>query len=253
MKWEKKGLVYGPRNERSWAWNSAMTPTPVQPDPDVIRVYAGFRDEAGSAGSGLSTWTRGSRRGCSGCPPSRSWISAARARSTTTASFSATWSGTKSGCTCSTLDFQLVARAKFLAFSGLAISSDNGTTFERFSAAPVMDRADEGFYIRAVHSVRVENGTWRSGMRPGTVGRPSPAKPYPQYHIRYLETRAVGPLPASGARCVEVRPPEYRIGRPRVYRFRERHMMRLYPRHDHGRIPGGLCRVIRRPSLGAQG
>ena len=47
MKWVKKGLVYGPNGESSWAKHSALTPTPILVDEETIRVYAGFRDEDG--------------------------------------------------------------------------------------------------------------------------------------------------------------------------------------------------------------
>lgn len=225
MKWEKKGLVYGPRNERSWARHSALTPTPIRLDADVIRVYAGFRDEAGVSRIGFVD--------VAAREPTR----VLRVSAAPVLDIGSPGAFDDNGIILGDVvrheerlfmfyvGFQHVARAKFLAFSGLAISSDNGATFERFSAAPVMDRADEGLYIRAVHSVCVENGTWRVWYAAGNGWETIAGKPYPQYHIRYLEARAAGPLPASGARCVDVQVPEYRIGRPRVYRFRERYMM----------------------------
>ena len=47
MKWIKKGHIYGPSGRISWAKHSALTPTPVLINEDIIRVYAGFRDENG--------------------------------------------------------------------------------------------------------------------------------------------------------------------------------------------------------------
>ena len=52
----------------------------------------------------------------------------------------------------------LAKKVKFLAFSGLAISSDL-EMFNRVSDVPILDRTDLGLFINAIHSVvAVENG-----------------------------------------------------------------------------------------------
>ena len=56
--------------------------------------------------------------------------------------------------------FQLVQKAKFLAFSGLARSAD-GESFSRVSSTPVLDRSDEGRFIRAIHCVQPTDEGWR--------------------------------------------------------------------------------------------
>ena len=46
MKWEKKGLIYCPDGSSKWARHTVITPTPILLN-DVIRIYAGFRDDQG--------------------------------------------------------------------------------------------------------------------------------------------------------------------------------------------------------------
>src|SRR3546814_3478575 len=57
--------------------------------------------------------------------------------------------------------FQRVARAKFLAFTGLAVSTDGGDHFRRVQGTPILDRAPGRSTIGAVHSAIHEDGRWR--------------------------------------------------------------------------------------------
>ena len=46
--------------------------------------------------------------------------------------------------------------------SGLAISKDNGKTFERYSKAPIIDRTDlEPYTILVISCIIIEDGIWR--------------------------------------------------------------------------------------------
>src|SRR5205814_456662 len=49
--------------------------------------------------------------------------------------------------------YQLAPKVKFLVFGGLAVSSNGGDSFERYSRAPVCDRTDEELYFRVIHSM----------------------------------------------------------------------------------------------------
>jgi hypothetical protein len=121
--------------------------------------------------------------------------------------------------------FQLVAKAKFLAFSGVALSIDGGHRFTRLSEAPVLDRADGQTTIGAIHSAYFEGGRWRIWYASGNDWEIIDGRPFPQYHIRYVEAADLLALPRGGRLCVDVRGDEYRIGRPRVYRIGGRYHM----------------------------
>lgn len=160
MAWHKRGLVFAPSG-LSWASHTALTPTPIVLDNGSLRVYAGFRDDAGVSRIGWADldpadptrvigWSREpaldvGRPGCfddNGVILGDVVLTGNRLRMYY-------------------VGFQLVAGGKFLAFTGVAESTDGGNSFTRVSDAPCMDRSTEGLYIRAVHAVRQEAGRWR--------------------------------------------------------------------------------------------
>lgn len=54
--------------------------------------------------------------------------------------------------------FQLGHKIRHYNFGGLAISEDNGQSFKRVSRAPILDRSDEGLFVRAGQSIALANG-----------------------------------------------------------------------------------------------
>ncbi len=84
--------------------------------------------------------------------------------------------------------FQRVAKAKFLAFTGLAISTDGGDHFRRMQETPILDRAPGRSTIGAVHSAIHEDGRWRLWYAVGDDWEIIGGQPFPRYHIRYAET-----------------------------------------------------------------
>lgn len=218
MKWEKKGLIYCPDGTYSWAKHSALTPTPVLLENGVIRVYAGFRDDAGVS--------RISFVDVDANNPSK----VVTISKTPVLDVGEPGAFDDNGVILGDLvkfgkelrmyyvGFQLVQKAKFLAFTGLAISKDGGESFERVSKAPILDRSDEGLYIRAVHSALFDAGVWKTWYAVGDKWAFIDGKPYPSYHIRYLESTDGVHFPSTGKICILPQGNEYRIGRPRVYK-----------------------------------
>lgn len=227
MKWNKKGLVYAPPFDGSWKDNSALTPTPILINNATIRVYAGFRDKEGISRIGYVD------------------LNAENPQKIIKISERPVLDIGKPG----TFDdnglilgdvffvgknlymyyigFQLVKRAKFLAFTGLAISNDSGETFIRYSDAPVLDRSKEAFIDRTIHSVHYENGKVRIWYALGSGWEFIDNKPYPQYEINYCESDSFFKFPDKGISCIKNNSTngEYRIGRPRVYKIKEMFLM----------------------------
>ncbi|MGC2781416.1 MAG: hypothetical protein WA418_37840, partial [Bradyrhizobium sp.] len=100
---------------------------------------------------------------------------------------------------------------------GLAIGDSACQSFVRHSAAPILDRADEGLFIRAVHSVCHEGGVWRAWYSAGRAWQMIGELPYPCYEIRYAESADGVHFPSQGISCLAPQGREYRIGRPRVF------------------------------------
>lgn len=225
MKWIKKGLIYGPDGSQSWAENSALTPTPILINPNTIRVYAGFRDKQGVSRIGFVDVDANN-------PSIMKRIS-----ETPVLDIGEPGAFDDNGVILGDIveykhklymyyvGFQLVKKAKFLAFTGLAISLDGGDTFERFSNAPVLDRSNDEIFIRAIHSVIIEGGVWKIWYAAGDSWEWINDSPYPKYHIRYLESPDGIKLDQESALCVDVEGAEYRIGRPRVYKRQDKYLM----------------------------
>lgn len=218
MAFRKLGLVYDAACHRSdWADNSALTPTPVVLPDGRLRVYAGFRDAAGT-----------SRIGWVDLDPATLAVTAVSARPALDIG--------RPGCFDDNgvilgdiqldgdrllmfyVGFQLVKKAKFLAFTGLAESRDGGDTFQRVSESPVLDRAPRQSTIGAIHSVIRDGDRWRLWFAQGDDWEIINGIPYPQYEICHSETRDLLEIPRGSVKCVRNRGLEYRIGRPRTYR-----------------------------------
>lgn len=225
MNWKKLGLVFSQDGSVEWRRNSALTPTPILLKPDVIRIYAGFRDDQGISRIGYvdvdsqdPTRVIGVSerpvldRGRDGCFDDNGVIMGDVVRD-----------GDR--LRMYYVGFQLVKRAKFLAFTGLAESTDSGETFQRVSEAPVLDRSIEGNTIRAIHTALYEDGVWKIWYAVGDDWQTIEGVQYPKYNIWYAESADGRSFPAKGALCVDVRDDEYRIGRPSVYKTASGYMM----------------------------
>lgn len=225
MKWSKFGHVFSSVESNDWKKNSALTPTPILLNEAVIRVYAGFRDEEGVSRIGYvdvdsqdPTKVLGVSdvpvldRGRNGCFDDNGVILGDVFR-------------------CGEVlrmyyvGFQIVKRAKFLAFTGLAESTDGGETFSRVSEVPVMDRAENGTTIRAIHSVLFEDNIWKVWYAVGDSWTSINDKDYPNYNIWYTESSDGRTFNQEELLCVDVEGDEYRIGRPSVYKVKDKYYM----------------------------
>jgi predicted GH43/DUF377 family glycosyl hydrolase len=227
LTWIKKGLVFETARHGvgDWMRHSALTPTPYRIDDDLIRVYAGFRDNDGVSRIGYvdvradnpTAVVRVSTKpvldiGRDGCFDDHGMHLGDIV-------------DTPEGLHMFYVGFQRVAKAKFLAFTGLAISNDGGQCFRRVQETPLLDRASGRSTIAAVHSVIRENGHWRIWYAVGDDWEIIDGRPFPRYHIRYAETDDLQSIPHEDHVCLLPQGSEYRIGRPRVYRLGNGYVM----------------------------
>ena len=227
FEWTKQGLVFETARHGVGGWmrHSALTPTPYRIDNELIRVYAGFRDADGVSRIGYvdvqadnpASIVRVSaepvldlRRG--GCFDDNGVILGDIVDA-------------PGGLHLFYVGFQRVAKAKFLAFTGLAVSTDGGDHFRRVQETPILDRAPGRSTIGAAHSVIYENGRWRIWYAAGDDWEIIGQQTFPRYHIRYVETADLGAIPRDDLVCLLPRGSEYRIGRPRVYRLGGKYVM----------------------------
>jgi hypothetical protein len=227
FEWKKRGLVFETARHGVGGWmaHSALTPTPYRLNDELIRVYAGFRDAAGVSRIGYvdvraddpTVIVRVGAEpvldiGRDGCFDDNGVILGDVV-------------DTPDGLHMFYVGFQRVAKAKFLAFTGLAVSSDGGEHFQRVQETPILDRAPGRSTIAAVHSVIRENGRWRLWFAVGDDWETIDGRPFPRYHIRHVETDDLCAVPGEDDICLLPQGSEYRIGRPRVYRLGEGYVM----------------------------
>lgn len=241
MKWKKKGLVYTPPLDGSWRDNSALTPTAFLLDDNTIRNYVSFRDTQGIGRIGYidvnahnpSEVLKISEKpvldiGKDGMFDDNGVILGDLIR-------------VKDAIYMYYVGFQLVNKSKFLAYSGLAISSDNGETFQRVKNTPILDREDEALYIRAIHSVIYEKNIFKIWYATGSGWEKINDIDYPQYDINYLESKDGINFKNTGIKCIEndKNNLEYRIGRPRVYKSNNQYIMNFTYGTTDGRYIAG--------------
>jgi len=225
MKWEKLGLVWSPEGKVLWATNSALTPTPIEMGDGRIRVYSGMRDDEGVSRIGwcdvddrdptriLGFSTRPALDvGRPGCFDDNGVILGEVVRRADELHLYY-------------VGFQLVKKAKFLAFTGLAISTDGGDTFMRQSECPILDRGPGGEFFRAIHTVAEVDGTSRYWCGEGNRWQNIAGTDYPSYGVTSVDSTSGISFPRASTIAIEPRPGEYRLGRPRVMRDREQWVM----------------------------
>jgi len=246
MPWIKKGLIYTPSGKSDWRHSSALTPTPLLIDDDTIRVFTGFRDPNGISRIGYvdvsstdpSRLLRLSEEpvlelGQAGCFDDNGMILGDLIR-------------VGNEIRMYYVGFQIADQVKFLAFSGLALSRDGGDSFERHSQAPILDRSDEGLFIRAIHSVQYEHGRYRIWYAADDGWENIDGTPYPRYHIMYADSDDGIHFAAQGTPVIlpDKNNQEYRIGRPRVYKRNDRYIMNFTYGTIDGRYQAGQATSI---------
>jgi predicted GH43/DUF377 family glycosyl hydrolase len=226
MKWRKGGLIYCPDGSSIWARHTALQPTPLLLNDSTIRIFVGFRDDTGVARVGfVDVDARDPGRvlhvshdpvldiGQPGAFDDNGVVPCAVVRR-------------DEGLFLYYAGYQIPSRVKFIAFSGLAISTDEGNSFTRHSTVPVLERTPEELYFRAAHTVLRENGRWRVWYGGGNSFIEEAGRQVPVYDVRYLESPDGIDFPKKGTRCITFSDPaEYRIGRPFVLHTHGRYRM----------------------------
>ncbi len=218
MKLEKKGCIYCPDGHNGWDVDTFMTPHAMLVNNEVIRIYGGVRDN-----SGISRITYID-------------VSAQNPGKIVNIADKVILDIGEPGCFDDNgvilgdvikvnnklymyyVGFQHVQKVKFFAFSGLAISENQGETFYRYSQTPILDRSNTGRFGRCIHTVLYENNIFKCFYAVINDWKYINNIPYPVYDIWYTESGDGMVFPkGDNCFCVGTKGNEYRIGRPKVY------------------------------------
>lgn len=225
MKWEKKGLIFNPQGKLGWATQSALQPTPILIDENRIRIYCGLRDEHGVSrvgwvdvdSSNPSIVLNYSKLpaldiGLPGAFDDNGVVPAAIVKRA-------------EGLFLYYAGYQLVKNVRFLVLGGLAISHNGGNSFTRTSNTPILERTNEEFLFRVIHSIIFENGVWKVWYGGGNHFIQGESKTFPVYDIRYMESPDGIHFPQNGKVVLGNGVGEYRVARPYVIKRNNKYLM----------------------------
>lgn len=216
MAWVKRGLLIEPRRQAPWVGSHAALPVVLETTAGT-RVYFSSRDTANRSHIGYADVHLDR--------PDVMPVFAAAAVLGPGALGTFDDAGVTSSCLVPHggrlflyyTGWALGVSVPFYLMAGLAISDDGGATFQRASAAPLLDRVDVDPYLTASPWVLVENGRWRMWYVSGTEWQARPDGPRHRYHIKYAESRDGLHWDRRGFVCLDyASADEHAFGRPCV-------------------------------------
>ena len=217
MHWIKKGLLFEPKGDLAWMRTHASIPCVEHLRENLYRVYCYGRDELNRSQVGFFELNMD-------MPQHILYLTEKPVLGLgELGTFDD--SGVMPACVINFKDKRFLyytgwtrgVTVPFYFYIGLAISTDNGKTFVRFSEAPVLGRSKIDPFLTASPSVLIENGIWRmwyvSGARWGYENN----QPKHYYHIRYAESKDGFQWVPTGHVCIDFKNSnEYAIARPFV-------------------------------------
>ncbi|MDR2396784.1 MAG: hypothetical protein LBD69_02955 [Puniceicoccales bacterium] len=218
LKWEKKGVIYCPSNEREWANNSALQPTPYLLDEDTIRVYCGFRDKNGVGRVGFVDVAAKN-------PSIIKFIS-----KTPALDIGEPGMFDDNGVVPTHVlkvgnsiylyyaGYCLLDKVRFFAFTGLAVSRDGGLNFVRYQNFPITDRRNKEELFRVIHTIFYDENKYKAWYGGGNHFIEGKYKTLPVYDIRYMESSDGIKFPDCGEIAITIPNGCHRVGRPWVYK-----------------------------------
>lgn len=188
MKWIKKGLVLTPLTNLDWVVNYMWVPTAEHIGENVYRIYFATRNRSNMSQIGyvdidinepskiinysrtpvLELGELGTFDDSAVLP---SWIVNFEDRKYL---YYIGWMQGK--------------RVPYYASLGLAISTNGGEKFSRYSHAPLLARNVVDPYMTASACIRIEGGLWRMWYLTNTKWTIENGEPKPRYHLKYAES-----------------------------------------------------------------
>lgn len=218
MRWKKLGLVYGPDGSMPWAKSHAMIPTPMHLNKSVIRVFVTFCDKQGIGRPGYVD--------VSANDP----LKVLKVAEEPLLDIGQPGSFDENGVLACSLvplndsrvfmyyvGFELGTKIRYRLLTGLAISCDGGETFERYSAAPILERTAAELLFRGGPYCLYDNACFRLWYVAGSTWTVLDGKTMPVYDIRYMESENGIDWPKQGETVIPItEADEHGFGRPYV-------------------------------------
>jgi len=216
VKWVKDGLIHSVSRASDWAWSHAHKPSVLLLDDRRLRIYFGTRDRQNQ--------TRTTFIDVDPAQPCN--VLYVHDRPVLDLGKLGTFDDSGANVSCLVRHHDLVYMYYVgwnpgLTVStrnaiGVAVSADNGQTFQRLYDGPILDRtALEPYYISTPYVV-VEEGRWRMWYASGTQWRLIDGKPEICYHIKYAESKDGLHWDRPNTSCIVPRDDDEATARPAV-------------------------------------
>lgn len=214
--WNKEGIIFKPTNNgQNWMSSHGYIPTPYLINKDVIRIFVSFLDtyKVGRIGfidvsvknpkeilniskSPILDIGEDGSFDDNGVTP----ISIIKVKEKIYLYY---------------VGWQLSYKIRYFLFMGLAISQDNGESFQRISRVPILDRSNEESLIRTALTVVQDNGVFKGIYAGGDSTILLGDKIVPTYAFKYVESKDGIIWPTFGETILQpIKGKEFGFGRP---------------------------------------
>jgi hypothetical protein len=219
MKWQKKGLIYVADGNVAWAKSHAMIPTPNFLSEDILRLYLTFCDAKGIGRIGYVDVAADN--------PAH----VLRVSKNPVLDIGEAGTFDENGVLATSIvdapdgkkylyyvGFELGTQIRYRLLSGIAISHDQGETFQRIQKTPALERSNEELYFRCGPHVIYEEDIFKMWYVAGSQWLTLHNKTMPVYNIKYLESKDGIQWDKAGHPCLDIDDKvEHGFGRPYVY------------------------------------
>lgn len=186
MSWKKKGLIFSPTGQYPWVITHGMLPVADRIDNNLFRIYFSGRDISNRSRIGYIEIDINE-------PDKILYLSEnpildlGKLGCFDDNGVSPTWIVTHQNIKyLYYFGWNKGSSVRAAEVSGLAISEDDGKTFIRYSAAPIIDRTNaEPYTILVISCILIENGIWRMWYDSADEWTNNDL---PKYNIKYAES-----------------------------------------------------------------
>lgn len=245
MKWIRHGMVWRPEGSLPWARTHATCPTPLRRRDGTLRVYLQCRDEHNVGRIGWVDLDPADPRRVIGSAQAPVLDVGAPGGFDDNGVFPCSVLRLPDGRVfLYYVGFELCHHIRYRLLTGLAVSEDDGASFRRVRATPVLERSAAELHFRCGPGVLIDNGRFRMWYVAGSRWETIEGKPMPLYDIRHAESDDGIHWPDEGRLVLPLaQEREHGFGRPFVLRDGDGYRMHYsVRRRDPARYRLGYAR-----------
>lgn len=190
MLWEKKGLIYCPSGNENWSKTHAQVPTPFYFEAEnIIRVFYATRNSDNKSLISFIDLDADDPLKINFINP-EPLLMFGKTGTFDDSGVMPSWAITHEGLLyLYYIGWNVRNTVPYHNSVGLAVSNDNGRSFNRYSEGPLWDRDYREPYFSASTCVLKEENIWKVWYLSCTEYRKINDKAEPRYHIKYAESK----------------------------------------------------------------